>query len=1127
MISLSNSTGGIGYSHISGLNVITTNIFHFWITASNIGSYFYFNPPVTASLTNTAANGTFLFNPASTPFYSDTAGTTYTTVPIRSPTYFLWSGVTVTNPSAPGSENTYTLSGTTSNLIGNASLILDTSSNGKFKPYYDPASVTAMSYNTRVTSGSGFSPGAGTFGDTFDNSINIANGAYTSELQLYNGGYVTKQIPGSYANYTTYTQIVGSVVTNPDYSGVNTGTAIRWVTFKFASITTTNILNKVDTITFDYLYISGQPSASGTSPLGFYVSVSNIARFNSSSQLNTNDSSAWLNLNKHAATAPTIINKNTELTAGSANNTFTRSGTTDTFVVKVPDGCGYNNFDMYIRVGFSMGNSHSLQRVNNPSKTEIVVPLLFSFTELGTFPKYMRLNVIQGLPSNTYNILSNFLYLGASLLRTNTHTMQPTLNSYAGPSTGTDHGTQFSNLSVIYKPDGTKIWESNYGVFTVTPPTTTVTINSASATPNTTNGSVDIVATKTDANSTGVAHWTINTVNYAFGSNTLNVNISAPSANSLVNFNKSFDISVSVSNQYNAGTTTSATVNRTSAVFTLPAPTIPATISYNYTPGNQFVSISQVITQNVNYPSGVTTNWSITGGAASATSGTGLTVSANLTAAQTTYTINVWNSLTGINNSTSNSGTLTTPQFSVPPALTDFIVLDYARDGPQPYYDVYRSSGTIIGNPTPTRYYWTWGGSAAGSGSNFLQPNSGLFQFNRIRPSPNETLSYNTTNTITIYASNIAGRSENYLNSGSTGNPQIYAPAVTITFGYTLGDSSFTATADYTLSGTATGATVAFAWNNGGAGGTTRSLSDKTNFGVSYGVTVTYSRTGYLDNTAGATNTAPSRAKLDKPSIGTLSDNYAAGNANFTMSAAITAGANATSGTIHWTWSGPGTNGQTTGLTGTGSTASLANQTSFGQSYTLAAESRQTNCITSDPDSKSKDGPNRAQLTAPSVTITFTYTGGTTFIANAVVTRSGNATDATIAYAWSRAGTGTGETTQQLTGQTSFGVLYGVIITISKTNYQNNTANTTNTAPVQIFTGTVSGTEYARIYTIDVRRSPDGRTGAIISGTPTITLVDSGGYLSYNYPNSSSIEVTMNDTLDPTPYFTYSVNWTT
>ena len=1028
MISLSNA-GGINYRHISGLNVITTNIFHFWITASNIGSYFYFNPPVTASLTNTPTNGTFVFNPASTPFYSATNETSsYTASPISNTTYFLWSNVTLTNPSQPVPTNTYTLSGTISNLFGNASLVIDTSATGKFVPYYDPASDTAMSYNTRVTSGSGFSPAAGTFGDTFDNSINIANGAYISELQLYNGGYVTKQITGSYANYTTYTQIVGSIVTNPDYSGVTTGTAIRWVTFKFASITTTNILNKVDTITFDYLYISGQPSASGTSPLGFYVSVSNIARFNNSSPFNTNDSSAWLNLNRHAATAPTIITKNTELTAGSASNTFTRSGTTDTFVVKVPDGCGYNNFDMYIRVGFSMGNSHSLQRVNNPSKTEIAVPSLFTFSGAnGAFPTTIRLNVIEGLPTNTYATLSNFLYLGPSLLRTNTHVMAPTLNSYAGPSTGTDLGTQFSNRSVIYKPDGTILWENtcNFSVtgsapdlsdfivnrtgatgtdpyydvylkssgpyigtptadryywswgngangsgsnilqintgavqytkirpnstplsYNINPtitiyasntigkspncnlsyysgalPTTTVTITSSSATPNTTNGSVRIQASCTATNATSVASWTVDGVSKGSVSSSLDVTIDPPVPNSLGNFNKQFTIVASVNNQYTAGTTT-ATATPTSAVFTLPAPTIASPFSYTYNPGDDYPSISQAITQNVSYPtSGVTTNWLITGGGATSATGTGLTVTSKLTSFSTNYTITVFNSYTGIANSASNTST------------------------------------------APTR-----------------------------------------------------------------GQYQVGPPTASIS-GYTYtGGATFNINATVTNNGIS-GATVSWFWN-------------------------------------------------------ILNNNYTIGD------------------------------------------PSLVGRTDFEAVHTLYAQNSKTNYANSGYATAYITAPLQLACANPEVSVSFTYTSGATFVVNASIKT--NEPGGTTTWTWTAGATGAGTTSNtELTGKTNFGATYTLSATTTRSGYINSTASDTETAPVQIFTGTVSGTEYARIYTIDVRRSPDGRTGAIKSGTPTITLFDSGGYLSYNYPDSSSIEVTMNDTLDPTPYFTYSVNWTT
>jgi hypothetical protein len=76
-------------------------------------------------------------------------------------------------------------------------------------------------------------------------------------------------------------------------------------------------------------------------------------------------------------------------------------------------------------------------------------------------------------------------------------------------------------------------------------------------------------------------------------------------------------------------------------------------------------------------------------------------------------------------------------------------------------------------------------------------------------------------------------------------------------------------------------------------------------------------------------------------------------------------------------------------------------------------------------------------------------------------------------------GGGAGGTNSSLTGRTNFGVLYGVTITISKANYADNTANNTNTAPAQIFTGTISR-DGGRGVTVDVP-TETGRTNAYIT----------------------------------------------
>jgi len=440
--------GGITYCNICGVPVITSTSFNFWIQTSNIGSNFIVAAPVSANLTD---GGTFVFDSVNTPFYSSaSSGSLYSTGPISNVSFFYWQSVNVTNRVF---GSTYNLSGTATNLIGSATLGVG----GGFTPYYDPLSIATLACNVRVESGgSNIAPAAGTFGTLYNNNNGIYSGSpiYIYELQLVNGAYRTST-NGGYTNYTGYITPVGA--TNPgDYSGVDS-IATRYVTFLFSNINPTGgASNKIDTIplqiTYDITSPGIIPATNGTN----YTNITFQVRINSDIATSSNNSSGWLNVNSVLSGTNIGITTKASDGTGCLVGSISRASAVDTISIKIPDGCGYSNMNLYTRIGFNMGNKYALKTINLLTQTTINIPNQFNATLYVNCNSGQRqqfyINLLPCLPVATYCNLS------ASFSNT----------SLAPVSIGETPITHLSNYSFTRNTDYaniSNIW--TYGTFNI------------------------------------------------------------------------------------------------------------------------------------------------------------------------------------------------------------------------------------------------------------------------------------------------------------------------------------------------------------------------------------------------------------------------------------------------------------------------------------------------------------------------------------------------------------------------------------------------------------------------------------------------------------------------------------
>jgi len=468
------NTGDITFCNICGVSVITSTRFNFWITTTNIGNHFFYNPPVTASIGN--MSGTFSFDSVNTPFYwNNNTGSTYTRAPISNTTYFYWSNVQVANSNF---RTTYPITGTVSNIATTTGVSLG---GGSFTPYFDFESIPLMAL-PRVYSGlndSGY-PASGTFGATYDHTKNLIN-QYGYELQLSKGAFRSPYAPlvNSYLNYAgTYFTPNGGI-NLPNYSGFSTA-IFRFVTFKYP-INTTNTSNKVDLLSLTIQWADATPSISGSSydSDAFQFRI----RFNSNSPTQLNDTSEWLPILSNISPRRTIDNKSNQSdTLGVASNVVNLvTGSNPRYTIAVPDGCGYGNFDVYARMGLKTGSYNtgfSLSNILVTRLSEINVTSQFNFTCNTVIPTTtIRFTTPQGLPSITYYRLSNILYNSINEIVQITNTlMSPLSNSYTIASESVPGS--YSNNTNIYSASGSLFWTGSYRfsiISTVVPPPILVT----------------------------------------------------------------------------------------------------------------------------------------------------------------------------------------------------------------------------------------------------------------------------------------------------------------------------------------------------------------------------------------------------------------------------------------------------------------------------------------------------------------------------------------------------------------------------------------------------------------------------------------------------------------------------
>jgi hypothetical protein len=467
--------GGISFCNISGVSVITSTTFNFWITTSNIGSFFFYNPPVTASITN--MNAAFAFNSGSTLFYwSNITGATYTQSPISNITYFYWPNILVTNTNFGTS---YPLTGTVNNILNiNIPLV------GSFTPYFDFESIAIMNCNIRVESGGTIDnyPMSGTFGNPYNNNISVATDInYRFELQLSKGAYRSAPkniLSDCFLDYRNYFRPSSTLaIDRTDYSASFNPNTFRFVTFKH-TFSNLNTSNKVNLLSINLIWANPIPTVItnnyDSGQFNFFI------RFNSNIPTEFNDSSEWLNVQFNSSPFRTIQTKNQSLTnLGVASNVLNLvTNNNPRYSIAVPDGCGYGTFDVYTRVGLSTGynGGYALSNIIVNISNEVNVTNLFTFNcNISGINTTISFITPFGLPSNTYYRLSNILYkrIGSifEVQETSNIFMSPINNSNILTIQNVNRGT-FSNNTSIYSLTNNLVWTGSY-IFvngSVTPP---------------------------------------------------------------------------------------------------------------------------------------------------------------------------------------------------------------------------------------------------------------------------------------------------------------------------------------------------------------------------------------------------------------------------------------------------------------------------------------------------------------------------------------------------------------------------------------------------------------------------------------------------------------------------------
>jgi hypothetical protein len=383
------------YTYVSGLAVFKQNCnYNFWIVASNLGSYFYVNTPVSVSLRdNSLPISNYSFNPANTNFYStsnlDTVNELTTNIKnANNQTYLYWSNVALSNSSY--NNPIFTLLNPISN-VGLASNLNTTSASTPYniafsdfsdKPFYfDSASIllrdatknsnSIPGYGYRVESGTGSNPewfGAcnvaiQNFGKLYEDSSNIST-SYTNELQLVNGQY-TASNSLAYLNYSPYYTPTGYSA-YPDYSGIYTDGSTRYTTFMWYQ-PSDSIFRKIvfNINSNDFLYTTNPTDVviyGGRITLQYRIIGSAYPSRINNPPIST---TSWLNANGDATSVTFNYSWRSTYNSPGAINDTTNTNTNIRRVCQINDtnNAGKGPFLIFIRIGIPIQSNFKFENI--------------------------------------------------------------------------------------------------------------------------------------------------------------------------------------------------------------------------------------------------------------------------------------------------------------------------------------------------------------------------------------------------------------------------------------------------------------------------------------------------------------------------------------------------------------------------------------------------------------------------------------------------------------------------------------------------------------------------------------------------------------------------------------------
>jgi hypothetical protein len=384
------------YTYVSGLAVFkTTCNYNFWIVASNLGSYFYVNTPVSVSLrdnVNSLTISNYTFNPTTTKFYSTSnlaPGNELTTniKNANNQTYLYWSNVALSNSTY--NRPIFTVLNPISN-VGVASNLNTTSASIPYnivfsdfsdKPFYfDSASVllrdatknsnSIPGFGYRVESGTGSNPdwfgkcnvAIQNFGKLYEDSSNIST-SYSNELQLVNGVYTASNTL-AYLNYSPYYAPTG--YSYPNYTSIYTDGRIRYTTFMWYQ-PSDSIFSKIifNINNNNFLYTTNTTGVviyGGRITLQYRIIGSDYPSRINNPPLST---TAWLNANGDATSVTFNYNWRSTYNSPGAINDYPNLNTDIKRVCQINDtnNAGKGPFLIFIRIGIPIQSNFKFENI--------------------------------------------------------------------------------------------------------------------------------------------------------------------------------------------------------------------------------------------------------------------------------------------------------------------------------------------------------------------------------------------------------------------------------------------------------------------------------------------------------------------------------------------------------------------------------------------------------------------------------------------------------------------------------------------------------------------------------------------------------------------------------------------